>query len=173
MALEKLNCKTQSIENLNCTTRITTSILVLNHDILMIDHMHKNLISNNLISRVMVIFWLTLIACISYVTIHMKQYYSDSLKKMDSQQSKPVVLVYWFHFFIASFAVVSVLLLTFRHSPLSWKISCQPNVEERFKLTLLRKWKRYLRSMMIKVHGKRTLCQRLMMGNRDDVLMKA
>ena len=117
----------------------------------MIDHMHKNLISNNLISRVMVIFRLTLIACISCVTIHMKQYYSDSLEKMDSQQSKPVVLVYWFHFFIASFAVVSVLLLTFRHSPLSWKISFQPNVEERFKLTLLRQWKRYVRSMMIKV----------------------
>ena len=94
MTPEKLNCKTQSIEKLNYTTRITTSILVLNHDILMIDHMHKNLISNNLISRVMVIFRLTLIACISCVTIHMKQYYSDSLKKMDSQQSKPMVLVY-------------------------------------------------------------------------------
>ena len=109
------------------------------------------LLSKNLISRVMVIFWLTLIACISYVSIHMKQYYSDSLKKMDSQQSKPVVLVYWFHFFIACFAVVHVLLLTFRHSPLSWKISCQPNVKERFKLTLLKQWKRYVRSMMIKV----------------------
>ena len=127
------------------------SILALNHDLLMIDHMHKNLISNNLISRVMVIFWLTLIACISCVTIHMKQYYSDSLKKNGLSTIQACGFGLLISFFYCFFCSGFCALLAFRHSPLSWKISFQPNVEERFKLTLLRQWKRYVRSMMIKV----------------------